>query len=78
MLCAYGDATTRDAQRGVAHLRPPFSTTSTPRVHALLEELDDEGGRKTLDAEGVPRGDRRPAYQVDVRYHGQGLSSPST
>src|SRR6185436_5307295 len=30
----------------------------------------------TLDAEGVPRADQTVAYQVDVRYHGQGLELP--
>ena len=38
----------------------------------LLDELGDNASR-ALDAEGVSKNEQTVTYQVDVRYHGQGL-----
>jgi N-methylhydantoinase A len=41
----------------------------------VLSELSEDAA-EALDAENVPRNDQSMQYEVDVRYHGQGLSLP--
>ena len=50
----------------------PFSKTSGAEVTKIFKKLASEAA-KTLDQEGVPRKDQSTSYQVDIRYHGQGL-----
>ena len=72
VLCAYGDATTRvrdEASR--THIRR-FSETTAKDVAGIFKKLANQAA-KTLDAEGVPRKDQTTTFQVDIRYHGQGL-----
>ena len=38
----------------------------------VFEELT-AGAAQALDAEGVPRGEQVPSFQMDLRYRGQGL-----
>jgi N-methylhydantoinase A len=75
VLCAYGDATTRERNEASRTFIRPFSATSHAEVTSLLEDLKTNAAA-TLDAEGVPRADQTVAYQIDVRYHGQGLELP--
>ena len=64
------------AQRGLAHLHAPLLRDQThAEIAAMLEELKGIAAA-TLDTEGVPRKDQSFTYQVDVRYHGQGLELP--
>jgi N-methylhydantoinase A len=72
VLCALGDATTavRD-ERARTYVRK-FSETSAREVVKILKELAADAS-KSLEKEGVPRDELEIAYQVDVRYHGQGL-----
>jgi N-methylhydantoinase A len=72
VLCALGDATTavRD-ERARTYVRK-FSETSAREVVKILKELAGEAS-KSLEKEGVPRAEIETSFQVDVRYHGQGL-----
>jgi N-methylhydantoinase A len=72
VLCALGDATTaiRD-ERARTYVRK-FSETNTKEASNILKELA-AAASKELEKEKVPASDMRTTYQVDVRYHGQGL-----
>lgn len=72
VLCALGDATTavRD-ERARTYVRK-FSETSPREIVKILKELA-AGASKSLEKEGVPRDEIDTSYQVDLRYHGQGL-----
>jgi N-methylhydantoinase A len=72
VLCAYGDATTRLRDEASRTFIRRFPETTTAEVVQLLEVLA-ENAAKALDAENVPRGDQTPSFQMDLRYHGQGL-----
>ncbi|MCK4176480.1 hydantoinase/oxoprolinase family protein [Aciditerrimonas ferrireducens] len=75
VLCAYGDATTSLRDEAARTFIRRFSETSDEEVAGVLAELAEEA-RATLDAEGVPRAEQTVAWQVDVRYHGQGFEVP--
>ena len=75
VLCAYGDATTKERNEASRTFIRPFSGTTLAEVSGMLGELKSIAAA-TLDAEGVPRADQTVSYQVDVRYHGQGLELP--
>jgi N-methylhydantoinase A len=72
VLCALGDATTsvRD-ERSRTFVRK-FSDTTPAELVLILSELADAATR-SLEQEGVRRSDITTTYQVDLRYHGQGL-----
>ncbi len=72
VLCAYGDATTRVRDEASRTFVRRFTDTSDSEVQAILEELAESAAR-TLDAEGVPRGEQSALYQIDLRYAGQGM-----
>ncbi len=72
VLCAYGDATTRLRDEASRTFIREFSKTSADEVASSFEELAGQAAA-TLDAEGVPQSDQTTSYQVDIRYHGQGL-----
>jgi N-methylhydantoinase A len=72
VLCAAGDATTRVRDEASRTLIRRFGETSAAEVAAILEELA-AAAAQSLDAEKVPRGDQSVGFQVDLRYHGQGL-----
>ncbi|MCH9027695.1 MAG: hydantoinase/oxoprolinase family protein [Proteobacteria bacterium] len=73
VLCAYGDATTRIRDEASRTFIRRFPDTSSEELVTILEQLA-ESAAQSLDEENVPRGERTNSYQVDVRYHGQGLS----
>lgn len=75
VLCAYGDATTKERNEASRTFIRPFSGTTLAEVSGMLDELKSNAAA-TLDSEGVPRADQTVSYQVDVRYHGQGLELP--
>ncbi|MGH8246276.1 MAG: hydantoinase/oxoprolinase family protein, partial [Gammaproteobacteria bacterium] len=72
VLCAVGDATTRVRDESSRTLIRRFSSTSGPEVIRILQDLAASAA-KSLDSEGVPRRDQTVSFQVDLRYHGQGL-----
>jgi len=72
VLCALGDATTAVRDESSRTLIRKFSDTSSADVHRILSELADDAAG-ALEREKVPRSQMRMGYQVDVRYHGQGL-----
>jgi len=73
VLCAYGDATTRLRDEASRTFIRRFEDTRSAEVVSALEELADTAAG-TLDAEDVPRADQTTAFEIDVRYHGQGLT----
>lgn len=75
VLCAYGDATTRLRNESSRTFVRRFSETTNQEVGAILGELAALASA-ALDAEGVAREDQTVQFQVDVRYHGQGLDIP--
>jgi N-methylhydantoinase A len=72
VLCALGDATTsvRD-ERSRTYVRK-FSDTDAEELALILSDLADAAIR-SLEQEGVRRSEITTTYQVDLRYHGQGL-----
>ena len=72
VLCAYGDATTRVRDEASRTFIKRFSDTSVGEVTRIFEQLAKKA-QQTLDKEGVPRKNQTTTYQVDIRYHGQGL-----
>ena len=77
VLCAYGDATTRVTDEASRSVVRQFSEITTEGVGDILGELEDRA-HTSLDAEGVPRDQQSVQYEVDLRYHGQGLQLPVT
>ena len=72
VLCAYGDATTRVRDEASRTFIKRFPNTSVAEVVKIFEQLAKKA-TKTLEKEGVANKDRSVTYQVDIRYHGQGL-----
>jgi N-methylhydantoinase A len=72
VLCAYGDATTSLRGESARTFIRRFGETSETEIGAELAGLADEA-RTGLDAEGVPRDQQAVAFQVDLRYQGQGF-----
>lgn len=73
VLCAQGDATTSVRDEASRTFIREFSQTSAKEVTGIFRQLAAQAA-KTLDQEGIPRSDQSATYQVDIRYHGQGLS----
>jgi N-methylhydantoinase A len=72
VLCAYGDATTRVRDEASRTFIRPFSRTSAKEVVKIFNQLANQAS-KALSQEGIPVKDQTYTYQVDIRYHGQGL-----
>ena len=77
VLCAYGDATTRVTDEASRSVVRQFSEITKESVGEILNELEARAHTE-LDAEGVPRAEQSVSYEVDLRYHGQGLQLPVT
>ncbi len=75
VLCAYGDATTRVTDEASRSVVRQFSEISQADVSGILSELEDRAHTE-LDAEGVSRDEQSVEFEVDLRYHGQGLQLP--
>ncbi|MBI05765.1 MAG: 5-oxoprolinase [Rhodospirillaceae bacterium] len=75
VLCAYGDATTRVTDEASRSVVRQFSEVSNEDVGSILKELE-ERAHISLDEEGVLRDEQSVEYEVDLRYHGQGLQLP--
>jgi N-methylhydantoinase A len=72
VLCALGDATTAVRDESARTFIRRFSETTPKQVAAVLRELAADAAA-SLEQENVARADTRTSYQVDIRYHGQGL-----
>jgi len=72
VLCAYGDATTRVRDEASRTFVRRFDETSDAEVAEALEGLARQAA-EALNAEGVPRNEQTTLYQIDLRYHGQGM-----
>lgn len=72
VLCASGDATTRVRDEASRTFIRRFDETNDEEIRRILDELA-EIAAAALDAENVPRAEQQVSYQVDLRYHGQGL-----
>jgi len=73
VLCAYGDVTTNIQDESSMSFIRRFSDTNKKEVVKIFEDLAKKAS-KTLDAEGVAKTKRSTAYQVDLRYLGQGMT----
>ncbi len=72
VLCAQGDATTSVRDEASRTFIRSFSQTNAKEIAKIFRQLAAEAS-KALDQEGIPRGEQTSTYQVDIRYHGQGL-----
>jgi N-methylhydantoinase A len=72
VLCAQGDATTSVRDEASRTFIRAFSQTSAKEIVRIFRQLAAEAA-KALDQEGIPGADQTATYQVDIRYHGQGL-----
>ncbi|GAA0928256.1 hydantoinase/oxoprolinase family protein [Pseudonocardia zijingensis] len=75
VLCALGDATTSARSESARTVLRRFADLTPQDLVAILRELGAEAGER-LAAQGVPEAEQTTAYQVDVRYHGQGFEIP--
>ena len=73
VLCAYGDVTTNIQDESSMSLIRKFKDTNKQEVVKIFTDLEKKAS-KTLDAEGSPKKNRTTSFQVDIRYHGQGLT----
>ncbi|MGE3774536.1 MAG: hydantoinase/oxoprolinase family protein, partial [Gammaproteobacteria bacterium] len=72
VLCAYGDATTRLRDEASRTFIRRFEDSSNAEIAARLNELGAQAGA-ALRAEGVPDAAQTIAFELDLRYQGQGL-----
>ena len=72
VLCALGDATTAVRDERARTYVKKFSETTAAELVSILKQLARDAS-KSLEKDGVPRAEISTAYQVDLRYHGQGL-----
>jgi N-methylhydantoinase A len=72
VLCALGDATTSVRDERSRTFVKKLSDTNAKELGLILAELA-QAATESLEREGVPRNEITAAYQVDLRYHGQGL-----
>jgi len=72
VLCALGDVTTAVRDERARTFVRKFSETSNREIVKILRELASEAS-ESLAREGVPKREIRTTWQVDLRYHGQGL-----
>lgn len=72
VLCALGDATTAVRDEASRTYIRRFSETSAEDITRILTRLSNAAA-KAIEREKVPREEMQRSYQVDVRYHGQGL-----
>ena len=73
VLCAYGDATTRLRDEASTTFIRKLSQTSSGEIAARLRDLAARARAALLDAR-VASHEQQISYQLDLRYHGQGLS----
>ncbi|MFO7856245.1 MAG: hydantoinase/oxoprolinase family protein [Paracoccaceae bacterium] len=72
VLCAYGDATTRLRNEASRTFVTKTAETSDAEIGRMLSELE-AAAATDLENEGVGRAEQETIYQIDIRYHGQGM-----
>ena len=72
VLCALGDATTALRDESSRTYIRRFSETDSAEIVKLLQGLAADA-RRSLENEDLRDADTHTGFQVDVRYHGQGL-----
>ena len=72
MLCAYGDATTRLRNEASHTLVLKVADADGAEIQSQLDELEQRAAEE-LRAEGVAAHEQSVIYQIDMRYHGQGM-----
>ncbi|MEM9552484.1 MAG: hydantoinase/oxoprolinase family protein, partial [Pseudomonadota bacterium] len=72
VLCAYGDATTRLRNEASQTYVARVAETSDSDIRQMLADLHAQAARD-LTVEGVQESDQDVLYQIDIRYHGQGM-----
>ena len=72
VLCALGDATTAVRDESSRTYIRKFGATHKTEIAKALRSLAEDAARG-LAAEKVPASEMEFGYQVDIRYHGQGL-----
>jgi N-methylhydantoinase A len=75
VLCALGDATTSARSESARTVLNRFADLDAEDLRHILDELAAEAGGR-LAEQGVPADQQTTAFQVDVRYHGQGFEIP--
>jgi N-methylhydantoinase A len=75
VLCALGDATTSARSESARTVLRRFGDLTSADLAEILAELAADAGGRLAD-QGVTEADQTTAYQVDVRYHGQGFEIP--
>ena len=77
VLCALGDATTRNRVEVARTHSKRRSETSDAEIATTLDEMTSQVSEK-IAAEGIDPASAELRYQIDVRYHGQGFELPIT
>jgi len=72
VLCAYGDATTRLRNEASQSYVVRVAETTDADIRRRLEDLASQAAEE-ITAAGVPRSEQEALYQIDIRYHGQGM-----
>lgn len=72
VLCALGDATTSVRDERARTYIKKFTATNAKDLAKILKDLA-AAAAKSLAREGVPKAEISTSYEIDVRYHGQGL-----
>jgi N-methylhydantoinase A len=72
VLCALGDATTAVRDERARTFVRKLSATSAAELQSILQELAREAS-KSLEKGGARPDEITTSYQIDLRYHGQGL-----
>jgi N-methylhydantoinase A len=72
VLCALGDATTALRDESARTFIRKFGETDAKEIGGILEQLA-KAAAAALEREKVSAKEIRRSFQVDVRYHGQGL-----
>ena len=72
VLCAYGDATTRLRNEASQTYVTRVAESSDGEIRKMLDDLARQAG-EALASEGVPTAEQEVLYQIDIRYHGQGM-----
>jgi N-methylhydantoinase A len=72
VLCALGDATTSARDESARTCLRRFADLTGGELAAILRDLSSAASDR-LVGQGVPAADQQVAYQVDVRYFGQGF-----
>jgi len=75
VLCAYGDATTRQRVETQRSFNKMVQNTSDEELTAYLDSLGAQV-KQELEAEDVAPGDIELLYEIDIRYAGQAFEIP--